>query len=173
MADKLARDLLGKQKEWNAADQKVHSCLVEISGLEGDIRNARDKAKSAALKQRLEDGKTRLPELEAARDRHTQYYEVELDKKKATITHDGIAEAQRIAGVGSFYVGENIDIPHLLEQSIRAHTVYQRDRDYVVAPDDKGEQPPRSLMRHGYRHSMPTCAIIWPRLAPGSCRRFA
>ena len=140
LADKLARDLLGKQKEWNTADQKVHSCLVEISGLEGDIRNARDKAKSAAFKQRLEERKAQLPELEAVRDRHTQYYEVELDKKKATITHDGIAEAQRIAGVGSFYVGENIDIPHLLEQSIRAHTVYQRDRDYVVAPDDKGEQ---------------------------------
>jgi len=41
--------------------------------------------------------------------------------------------------VGSFYVGEHIDMPHLLEQSIRAHTVYQRDRDYVVAQDDQGE----------------------------------
>ncbi|MCH8209982.1 MAG: preprotein translocase subunit SecA [Planctomycetes bacterium] len=139
MADKLACDLLGKQKEWNAADQKVHSCLVERSGLEGDIRNARDKSKIASLKERLESANRRLPELEAARDEHTQFYELELDKKKATITHDGITEAQRVAGVGSFYVGENIDIPHLLEQAIRAHTVYQRDRDYVVAPDEKGE----------------------------------
>jgi preprotein translocase subunit SecA len=88
----------------------------------------------------MEAAQTRLPELEAQRDRFTQYYEVELDKKKATITHYGIAEAQKEAGVGSFYVGDNIDIPHLLEQSIRAHTVYQRDRDYVVAPDDQGQQ---------------------------------
>ena len=50
---------------------------------------------------------------ERERDRNTQYFEVELDKKKAVLTHDGIGEAQKIAGVGSFYVGENIDLPHL------------------------------------------------------------
>ena len=139
MADKLARHLLGVQKEWNVVDQKVQSCLVEISGVEGDIRNARDKSKIPALRERLEQAKDRLPQLESQRDRHRQYYEVELDKKKATLTHEGITEAQKVAGVGSFYVGDNIDIPHLLEQAIRAHTVYQRDRDYVVAPDDQGE----------------------------------
>ena len=140
LADRLARHLVGKQDEWNAADGKVKSCLVEISGLEGDIRNARDKSKIPAMRERMEQAKARLPDLEADRDRHVQYYEVELDKKKATLTHDGIAEAQKVAGIGSFYVGDNIDIPHLLEQSIRALTVYQRDRDYVVSPDDQGQQ---------------------------------
>ncbi len=53
---------------------------------------------------------------------------------------EGIAEAQNEAGIGSFYVGQNMDVPHLLEQSIRAHTVYHRDRDYIVAADDKGVQ---------------------------------
>jgi preprotein translocase subunit SecA len=139
LADQLARYLVEKQKAWSEADQKVQSCLAEIAGLEGDIRNARDKSKIPALKEQMEAARTGLPELEAARDQHTQYYEVELDKKKATVTHEGTAEAQRKAGVGSFYVGDNIDLPHLLEQAIRAHTVYQRDRDYVVAPDDKGE----------------------------------
>ncbi|MHC4415009.1 MAG: preprotein translocase subunit SecA [Planctomycetota bacterium] len=139
LADRLARHVVEKQKEWNAVDQKVQSCLVDISGVEGDIRNARDKSKIPALKLKMEEAKARLPGLEMERDRHVQYYEVELDKKKATLTHEGIAEAQQEAGVGSFYVGDNIDIPHLLEQSIRAHTVYQRDRDYVVAPGDEGE----------------------------------
>src|SRR5690606_34325324 len=119
--------------------QKVQSCKLEISGLEGDIRNARDKSKIPALQEKLKQAKARLPELEAQRDQYTQYYEVELDKKKATLTHEGIAEAQKAAGLGSFYVGDNIDLPHLLEQAIRAHTVYQRDRDYVVAPDDEGQ----------------------------------
>jgi len=140
LADNLARYLVEKQKPWNEADQKVQSCLAEIAGIEGDIRNARDKSKVPALRERLEAARKRLPELEAERDRYTQFYEVELDKKRASLTHDGIAEAQKKAGVGSFYVGDNIDLPHLLEQAIRAHTVYQRDRDYVVAPDDKGEQ---------------------------------
>ncbi|MHC4318352.1 MAG: preprotein translocase subunit SecA [Planctomycetota bacterium] len=139
MADELARHLVERQREWNAADQKVQSCLVDISGLEGDIRNARDKSKIPALREKMEAARTRLPDLEAQRDRHVQFYEVELDKKRATITHDGIAEAQKKANIGSFYVGDNIDIPHLLEQAIRAHTVYQRDRDFVVAPDEDGK----------------------------------
>ena len=34
LADKLARDLVEKQKKWSAADQKVQTCLVKISGLD-------------------------------------------------------------------------------------------------------------------------------------------
>jgi len=139
LADGIARQLVERQKPWNAADEAVQACRVELSTLEGDIRNARDRAKLPELKKALQDARARLPQLEATRDRHTQFYEVELDKKKAVLTHDGIGEAQKIAGVGSFYVGENIDMPHLLEQSIRAHVVYQRDRDYVVAIDEDGQ----------------------------------
>ena len=141
LADQLARYLVEQQKDWNKADEKVQSCLVRISGLEGDIRNARDKSKIPELKKQLTEAQEELPKLEEARDRHTQYYEVEMDKKKAALTHEGVAEAQKKAGVGSFYVGDNIDLPHLLEQSVRAHTVYQRDRDYVVAPEREGGEP--------------------------------
>src|SRR5690606_5988555 len=38
------------------------------------------------------------------------------------------------AKVGSFYVDENMDLPHLVQQAVRAHAVYQRDRDYIVMP---------------------------------------
>ncbi len=140
MADRLARFLVEKQAPWNEADQKVQSCLVKSSSIEGDIRNARDKDKIPELKQKLDQAKANLPELEAERDKFQQYYEVELDKKRANITHEGVALAQKEAGVGSFYVGENMDIPHLLENAIRAHAVYQRDRDYVVAPGEDGKQ---------------------------------
>ena len=125
--------------EADEAEEHVHSCMVRMSTLEGDIRNARDKSTIPEVKIKLEATKKELPQLEETRDRFTQYYEVELDKRKATITHEGIEEAQKEAGIGSFYIGDNIDLPHLLEQSIRAHTVYQRDRDYVVAPDDRDQ----------------------------------
>ena len=55
----------------------------------------------------------------------TQYYEVELDRKSVHLTHEGIAAAQESAGVGSFYVGNNMEWPHLMEQSMRAHVVYE------------------------------------------------
>ncbi|MEM7227555.1 MAG: hypothetical protein AAF432_01945, partial [Planctomycetota bacterium] len=140
LADELSQHLIVKQADWNRADEKVQSCLVKISTLEGDIRNARDKDAVPAMKEALDAARAELPALEDARDRYTQYYEVEMDKKRSTLTHAGISEAQKKANMGSFYVGENMDVPHLLEQAIRAHTVYQRDRDYVVEADEKGQQ---------------------------------
>ncbi len=140
MADRLARFLQTKQEPWTNADQAVQTCLVQISGLEGDIRNSVDKAATKVMQEKLASEKAKLPEFEKERDQYVQFYEIELDKKKATLTHEGVAEAQKEANIGSFYVGENMDVPHLLEQSIRAHTVYQRDRDYMVAADDKGVQ---------------------------------
>ena len=117
--------------------------VVSDRGIERAIKMLKRKLASEGvlreLKKALQAARARLPQLEADRDRHTQFFEVELDKKKAVLTHDGIGEAQKLAGVGSFYVGENIDMPHLLEQSIRAHVVYQRDRDYVVATDEDGQ----------------------------------
>jgi preprotein translocase subunit SecA len=132
-ADKIARHLLTMQKEWDAAQVKVDQCQRKIKGLEGDIRNARDKAKVPQMKEELKQlQEKQLPELEAARDQYTQYYETELEKKAVHLTHEGIAEAQKQAGVGSFYVGNNMDFPHLLENALRAHVIYQADKDYVV-----------------------------------------
>jgi preprotein translocase subunit SecA len=139
IADKIARHLVQKQTEWNERDKKVEECKRRIKGLEGDIRNAREKDKIPALKQDLAAAESSLPELERIRDEYPQYYEVEMDRKSAHLTHDGVTEAQNAAEVGSFYVGENIDLPHLVEQSLRAYSVYELDRDYVV--QDVGNGP--------------------------------
>jgi len=136
LADRLAKHLVEKQSAWNAADEKVQAATRRLKGLEGDIRNARDKSQVPAMQKEMEALKKQLPELEAARDVHPQFYEVEMDRKAAYVTHLGIEEAQRSAGSGSFYVGDDVDMPHLLQQAVRAHAVYQRDRDYVVMPLD-------------------------------------
>ena len=132
LADQLARHLVMKQKPWTDAEERVEKCRMRIKGLEGDIRQARDKARVPEMQKQLAESKAELPKLEADRDRNTQYFEVKLERKQTHLTHDGVSEAQRVAQVGSFYVDENIDLPHLLEQSLRAHTVYELDKDYVV-----------------------------------------
>jgi len=139
LANQLAKHLVDKQTAWNSADEKVRAAERRIKGLEGDIRNARDKAAVAPLQQEMEELKKQLPQLEAERDMHPQYYEVELDRKSAHVTHLGTQEAQKAAGIGSFYVGEDVDLPHLLQQAVRAHAVYQRDKDYVVMPIDDAQ----------------------------------
>ncbi|MCA9306381.1 MAG: preprotein translocase subunit SecA [Phycisphaerales bacterium] len=138
LADQLARHLVRLQAEWTNADEKVDKCKKRIKGLEGDIRNARDKSEVPEMNRQLEEAKEILPKLEAERDRFTQYFEVERDRKSARLTHQGIAEAQKKANIGSFYVGENQDLHHLLEQSLRAHAVYELDVDYVIMP---GQNP--------------------------------
>ncbi len=136
LADKIARHLMQKQRQWDAANAHVEQAQMRIKGLEGDIRNARDKSKVPAMKAEMKQLQDKLPSLEEARDQHTQYYEIEREKKASHLTHEGIARAQKEANIGSFYVGNNMDFPHLLENALRAHAVYQRDKDYVV---QKGE----------------------------------
>ena len=136
LADQVAAHLMQKQREWDAANKKFEAAEMKVKGLEGDIRNSRDKAKSAKMREEMKATQKKLPALEAERDQYTQYYEVEMEKKAAHLTHEGIAEAQKKADIGSFYVGNNMDFPHLLENAIRAHAVYQRDKDYVVRNGD-------------------------------------
>jgi preprotein translocase subunit SecA len=62
------------------------------------------------------------------------------------LTHEGIAAAQEAAGVGSFYVGNNMEWPHLMEQALRAHVVYEKDKDYVVERGPRGRWKSSSSM---------------------------
>ncbi len=132
LADQLARHLMQRQRDWDQADRKVQDTITRIKGLEGDIRNSRDKDAAGNMRQEMASLQASLPALEETRDQYVQFYEVEREKKQAHLTHDGIAEAQKVANVGSFYVGNNMDLPHLLENALRAHVIYQRDKDYVV-----------------------------------------
>jgi len=131
-ADELARHLVGLNRPWTQADEKVQEAVNRIKALEGDVRTARSKDDAKQMQAELARLRKDLPSMEVERDQHTQYYEIKIERKQAYLTHEGIAEAQRKAGVGSFYVDENMDLPHLMEQALRAHVVYERDRDYVI-----------------------------------------
>ncbi len=73
-----------------------------------------------------------LTEDEATAIGHTQHFIVARERKSVHLTHDGIGIAQEQLGVGSLYVGANMEWPHLIENAVRAHMVYERDVDYVV-----------------------------------------
>src|SRR6202044_352438 len=115
-----------------------------IKAAEGDIAKAKalkdadSKNVIAEATARKQKGEKELAEVEIRKVGLTQYYEVELDRKSAHLTHEGIAAAQDAAGVGSFYVGNNMEWPHLMEQAMRAHVVYERDKDYVVERGQRG-----------------------------------
>ncbi|NBP52121.1 MAG: hypothetical protein EBU70_13275, partial [Actinobacteria bacterium] len=135
LADRIARHLVSRQAEWDSANEECRRIEERIAAIEGDVRNTRDKGALPQMRRDADAARKALGAEQARRDRFEQYFEVELDKKQASLTHKGVEEAQRFAKtidptVGSFYVGDNIDLPHLCEQAVRAHVVYQRDRDY-------------------------------------------
>ncbi len=132
LADQVARHLMDKQQDWLALDDQAQAVQKQVKGLEGDIRNTRNKAAIPGMRAEMQRLETEHKKLLGQRDKHTQFFEVEREKKASHLTHAGVAEAQKRAGIGSFYVGSNMDFPHLLENALRAHAIYRLDREYVV-----------------------------------------
>jgi preprotein translocase subunit SecA len=132
-ADVVARKVMELNKPWDDNEKKIDAAKRAIKGAEGDLDKLKgDKPAIEAAKERKAKAEAELVTLEANKKNLVQYYEVELDRKSVHLTHDGIAAAQDAAGVGSFYVGNNMEWPHLMEQAMRAHVVYEKDKDYVV-----------------------------------------
>ncbi|MBN1943277.1 MAG: preprotein translocase subunit SecA [Phycisphaerae bacterium] len=131
-ADAVARELLQRNKSWDQVNRRVETLKRDIKAVMGELAKAGKGPEGDALRDKLEKTEAQLDQAEAELARQTRYFEVELDRKSAHMTHEGVTAAQDIAGVGSFYVGANMDWPHLMEQALRAHLVYERDKDYVV-----------------------------------------
>ncbi len=48
------------------------------------------------------------------------------------MTDEGIRKAEELAGVESFYTAGNMEWPHLIDNALKAHHLYQKDKQYVV-----------------------------------------
>jgi preprotein translocase subunit SecA len=138
-ADAVARKVIELNKPWDVIEREVDSHKRAIKAAEGDEDKADSKGEKEKARQRKTEAEKKLVQAEAKKQGVTQYFEVELDRKSVHLTHEGIAAAQDAAGVGSFYVGNNMEWPHLMEQSMRAHVVYEKDKDYVVEKGQSGQ----------------------------------
>jgi preprotein translocase subunit SecA len=61
-----------------------------------------------------------------------EHFEVNEKDRHANLTDAGVREAERLAGVESFYTPGNMEWPHLIDNSLKAHHLYKRDVNYVV-----------------------------------------
>ncbi|MBV8313486.1 MAG: preprotein translocase subunit SecA, partial [Planctomycetaceae bacterium] len=60
-----------------------------------------------------------------------KHFEVKEKERTCHLNDEGIREAERIAGIESFYTPGNMEWPHLIDNALKAHHLYKRDRDYV------------------------------------------
>ena len=63
------------------------------------------------------------------------HFEVKEKERTCHLNDDGVREAEKVAGLESFYTPGNMEWPHLIDNALKAHHLYKRDRDYVVQPD--------------------------------------
>ncbi len=63
-------------------------------------------------------------------------FEIKEKEHQCPLSEDGVRRAEELAGVGSFYVAGNMEWPHLIDQALRAHHLYKRDKNYVVKGED-------------------------------------
>lgn len=60
------------------------------------------------------------------------YYEVKEKEHTCHLTDGGVRRAEELAQVESFYTAGNMEWPHLIDNALKAHTLYQRDKKYAV-----------------------------------------
>src|SRR5437763_16696212 len=68
-----------------------------------------------------------------------RYYEVKEKEHTCHLTDEGIHKAEELAGVERFYTAGNMEWPHLIDNALKAHHLYKRDKRYAVMPHEQGE----------------------------------
>src|SRR5512145_2225924 len=72
-----------------------------------------------------------------AKLRKDEHYTVDEKGHSASLTDEGVETVQKLAGVGNLYDPAHIQTLHILNQLLRAHSLYKRDQHYMVSPDGK------------------------------------
>jgi preprotein translocase subunit SecA len=59
-------------------------------------------------------------------------YQVDEKQHRATMTESGIEKAEKMLGYGNLFDPSNMEMLHCLNQALVAHTLYHRDKNYIV-----------------------------------------
>lgn len=116
-----ADDLMQREHRFAIVDE-VDSILIDEARtpliISGPAEDATDKYFTADKV---------IPRLE--KEKH---FEVDLKTKQPTLTEEGVARCEELLQIDNLYDPNNIEWLHHVNQALRAHTVFERDVDYVV-----------------------------------------
>ncbi len=63
-------------------------------------------------------------------------YQVDEKQHTAVLTEDGVLHAEKLLGVNNLYDPDNMDTLHAVQQALRAHMLYRRDKEYMLKDDE-------------------------------------
>jgi preprotein translocase subunit SecA len=64
-----------------------------------------------------------------------KHFETDEKRKTVILTDAGVEKIEKILGIDNLYGSENIRTIYHLQQALRAHALFHRDKDYVVTKD--------------------------------------
>ena len=59
-------------------------------------------------------------------------YEVDEKQRSAALTEDGVHHVERLLKIDNLYDVNNMPLVHHVQQGLRAHVLYKRDKDYLI-----------------------------------------
>ena len=67
-------------------------------------------------------------------------YTIDEKHKSAALTEEGVLRLEKLLNIGNLYDPQNIEWNHHVQQALRAHVLYQRDREYVIRDGEEGPE---------------------------------
>src|SRR5215475_8885640 len=85
-----------------------------------------------------DDSTSKYYEADAVLPKLTRETDFQVDEKqhRSTLTESGIEKAERMLGYGNLFDPSNMEILHCLNQALVAHTLYHKDKHYIVKDNE-------------------------------------
>ena len=64
-----------------------------------------------------------------------EHFTIDEKARQAHLTEEGVVEAEKLLGVDNLYAPDQMDNLHVVQNALRAHSLYKLDIDYVVKDD--------------------------------------
>jgi preprotein translocase subunit SecA len=100
---------------------KANEIAVQLTEMEKTARGSSDLTKPLKKSGANDDDK-----------REGIYFEIKEKEHTCHLTDEGIRMAEELAGVESFYTAGNMEWPHLVDNALKAHHLYHKDKRYAV-----------------------------------------
>ncbi len=59
-------------------------------------------------------------------------FTVDDKHRTAALTEEGVLHVEKLLGIGNMYEPQNVEWNHHIQQALKAHAIFQKDKDYVV-----------------------------------------
>ncbi len=136
-ADTVARQIIKMQSDYDRIKQQLDSAQKTVANAEGELseaKKAKDDQRLQKARSVIEKTRQEIENLQTRLTSAKQYYEVEYDRKSVHLNEEGDKNAQQLLGLKTLneYQASVERWSDKVKQSLRAHIVFEKEKDYVV-----------------------------------------